>query len=86
MQTVNPFKQVSIVFSDLFDPVVQKMYVASEQLCRDNDAVIGYHILYPLAIAAEKTKRPPVWQYSSPQTSSVRAMCPLRVYLTSERV
>ena len=66
MQTVNPFKQVSIVFSDLFDPVVQKMYVASEQLCRDNDAVIGYHILYPLAIAAEKTKRPRVAVFISP--------------------
>lgn len=66
MQTVNPFKQVSIVFSDLFDPVIQKMYVASEQLCRDNDAVIGYHILYPLAIAAEKTKRPRVAVFISP--------------------
>jgi sterol 3beta-glucosyltransferase len=66
MQTVNPFKQVSIVFSDLFDPVAQKMYVASEQLCRDNDAVIGYHILYPLAIAAEKTKRPRVAVFISP--------------------
>ena len=66
MQTVNPFKQVSIVFSDPLDPVVQKMYVASEQLCRDNDAVIGYHILYPLAIAAEKTKRPRVAVFISP--------------------
>lgn len=66
MKTVNPFKQVSIVFSELFDPVVQKMYVASEQLCRDNDAVIGYHILYPLAIAAEKNKRPRVAVFISP--------------------
>ncbi len=66
MQTVNPFKQVSIVFSDLFDPVAQNMYVASEQLCRDNDVVIGYHVLYPLAIAAEKTKRPRVAVFISP--------------------
>ena len=60
MQTVNPFKQVSLVFSDLFDPVAQDMYVAAEQLCQENEVVIGYHVLYPLAIAAEKTKRPRV--------------------------
>ena len=66
MQTVNPFKQVSIVFSDLFDPVAQKMYAAAEQLCRDNDVVIGHYLLYPLAIAAEKTKRPRVAVFLSP--------------------
>jgi sterol 3beta-glucosyltransferase len=65
-QSVNPFKQVSIVFSHLFDPVAQNMYVASEQLCRDNDVVIGYYLLYPLAIAAGKTKRPRVAIFISP--------------------
>jgi sterol 3beta-glucosyltransferase len=65
-QSVNPFKQVSIVFSHLFDPVAKNMYVASEQLCRDNDVVIGYYMLYPLAVAAEKTKRPRVAVFISP--------------------
>ena len=65
-QSVNPFKQVSIVFSHLFDPVAKNMYVASEQLCRDNDVVIGYYPLYPLAIAAEKIKRPRVSVFISP--------------------
>ena len=66
MQSVNPFKQVSLVFSDLFDPVAQNMYEAAEQLCRNNDVVIGYYLLYPLAIAAEKTKRPRVSVIISP--------------------
>ena len=66
MQSVNPFKQVSIVFSELFDPVAQNMYAAAEQLCRDNDVVIGHYLLYPLAIAAEKTKRPRVAVILSP--------------------
>ena len=59
-QSVNPFKQVSLVHSQLFVPVAQNMYVAAEHLCRDNDVVIGHYLLYPLAIAAEKTKRPHV--------------------------
>jgi len=66
MQSVNPFKQVSIVFSELFDPVAQDMYAAAEQLCRDNDVVIGHYLLYPLAIAAEKIKRPRVAVILSP--------------------
>lgn len=65
-QSVNPFKQVSIVFSHLFDPVAQNMYVASEQLGRDNDIVIGHYLLYPLAIASEKTKCPRVAVFISP--------------------
>jgi sterol 3beta-glucosyltransferase len=60
MQTVNPFKQVSIVLSELFDPVARNMYMAAEQLCRENDVVIGHYLLYPLSIAAEKTKCPRV--------------------------
>jgi sterol 3beta-glucosyltransferase len=76
MQTVNPFKQVSLVFSDLFDPVAQDMYIAAEQLCRENDVVIGYHVLYPLAIAAEITKRPRVAVFISPNFLRSRYMPP----------
>ena len=66
MRSVNPFKQVSLVFSEEFDPVAQNMYAAAEHLCRDNDIVIGHYLLYPLAIAAEKIKRPRVAVILSP--------------------
>ena len=66
IQSVNPFKQVSIVLTELFDPVAQNMYSAAEQLCRENDVVIGHNLLYPLAIAAEKTKCPRVSVFLSP--------------------
>jgi sterol 3beta-glucosyltransferase len=76
IQSVNPFKQVSIVFSELFDPVAQNMYAAAEQLCRDNDVVIGHYLLYPLAIAAEKTKRPYVAVILSPNFLRSRCIPP----------
>ena len=65
-QSVNPFKQVSLVHSQLFVPVAQDMYVAAERLCRDNDIVIGHYLLYPLASAAEKINRPRVAVFLSP--------------------
>jgi sterol 3beta-glucosyltransferase len=57
-QTVNPFQQVSLILADLFDPVAEDMYAAAEQLCRENEVVIGHYLLYPLAIAAERSRRP----------------------------
>jgi sterol 3beta-glucosyltransferase len=76
MRTVNPFKQVSLIFSDHFDPVAQDMYVAATQLCRENDLVIGYHVLYPLAIAAEITRRPRVAVFISPNFLRSRYVAP----------
>jgi sterol 3beta-glucosyltransferase len=76
MRTVNPFKQVSLVFADLFDPVAQEMYVAARQLCRENDIVIGYHVLYPLVLAAEIAKRPRVAVFISPNFLRSRSVAP----------
>jgi sterol 3beta-glucosyltransferase len=66
MRSVNPFTQVAIVFQELFDPVAENMYAAAERLCRENDIVVGYYLLYPLAIAAEKTNCPRVSVIISP--------------------
>lgn len=50
----NPLKQLNSITSFMFDPVTEKMYEASKQLCKDNDMVIGHFMVYPLGIAAEK--------------------------------
>jgi sterol 3beta-glucosyltransferase len=76
MQTVNPFKQVSLIFAEYFDPAVQEMYGAARQLCRENDIVVGYHVLYPLAIAAEITRCPRVAVFISPNFLRSRYVAP----------
>ena len=41
-----------------FDPVLERMYEASKDLCKNNDAVIGHFFVYPLRVAAEKAGKP----------------------------
>ena len=76
MRSVNPFKQVAIVLRELFDPVAQDMYAAATQLCRDHDVVIGHYLVYPLAIAAEKSRRPHVAVFLSPNFLRSRCVPP----------
>ncbi len=49
----NPVKQAEMILKYGFDPVVDDMYTASKELCRNNDLVIGHFFVYPLQIAAE---------------------------------
>jgi UDP:flavonoid glycosyltransferase YjiC (YdhE family) len=51
-------KQVPRFFDDLLEPAVDEMYECSTRLCRENDAVLGYFIAYPLQLAAVKSGRP----------------------------
>jgi sterol 3beta-glucosyltransferase len=49
----NPIKQASDLIAELFEPVVDIMYEASQELCQSNDLVIGHFFCYPLSTAAQ---------------------------------
>lgn len=51
-------KQAQAAVAQLLDPIDEEMYAAAEDLCRDNDIVVGHFFAYPLATAAEKTGTP----------------------------
>lgn len=52
--TRNPARQLDLIFSHAFYPVVGPMLAAAKTLCAACDAVVGHMMLYPLCIAAEK--------------------------------
>lgn len=53
-----PLLQVYIMLHNLFNPVIPEMFEAAEQLCRENDLIIGHFIHYPVQAAAEKANKP----------------------------
>lgn len=54
----NPIAQTQMVIEKLFLPVESEMFKVSEQLCAENDLVIGHFFHYPLNAAAERSGRP----------------------------
>lgn len=54
----DPLKQTQAIIEKLFIPAESAMYEAAEQLCKENDLVIGHFFHYPLNIAAERIGRP----------------------------
>lgn len=54
----NAIKQTQLVIEQLLLPAESEMYRASDQLCAENDLVIGHYFLYTLSAAAEKHGRP----------------------------
>ena len=58
--TPNLLKQCLLVSGKCFEPAVEEMYEASQQLCRHHDIVIGYYLQYTLYTAAEKYHIPRV--------------------------
>jgi UDP:flavonoid glycosyltransferase YjiC (YdhE family) len=54
----NPIKQAELVMRHGFDPVMEPMYAAAQDLCAASDAVVGHFFVYPLRVAAEKTGVP----------------------------
>lgn len=53
-----PIKQMLIILKNFFEPAIEDMYTAAQQLCRENDIVIGHWIIHPLRVAAEKSDTP----------------------------
>ncbi len=54
----NPVKQARDILTLAFEPAVEAMAQAAEQLCIDNDLLIGHFFQYPLQAWAEKMHRP----------------------------
>ena len=54
----NAIKQTQLAIDRFFLPVESEMFQASEQLCAENDLVIGHYFLYTLGAAAERYGRP----------------------------
>lgn len=54
----NAIRQTALAIEQFLLPAESAMYEASEQLCVENDLVIGHYFLYTLAAAAEKHGRP----------------------------
>lgn len=53
----DPVKQTQVIIEKLFLPAESAMYEAAEQLCEDNDLVIGHFFHYPMNVAAELSGR-----------------------------
>lgn len=58
IQSPDHLKQLKFIFSEMFQPGVNKMYKISAELCAENDLVIGHFIHHPLQAAAEKSGTP----------------------------
>lgn len=56
--TRNPLRQLDLILSHAFDPVLEPMFTAATALCASCEAVVGHFVMYPLAIAAEKRRIP----------------------------
>jgi len=56
--TENSLKQIEIILSYYFNPVISEMFAAAERLCKENDVIIGHFIHYPAQTAAEKAGKP----------------------------
>jgi UDP:flavonoid glycosyltransferase YjiC (YdhE family) len=54
----DPIKQTQIIIEELLLPAESAMYAAAEQLCEENDLVIGHFFNYPLNTAAERYGKP----------------------------
>lgn len=54
----DPVKQTQTIIEALFLPAEAAMYQVAEQLCAENDLVIGHFFHYPLNAAAERAGRP----------------------------
>lgn len=54
----NAIRQTGLAIEQFLLPAESAMFRASEELCAENDVVIGHYFLYPLGAAAEKHGRP----------------------------
>ena len=54
----NAIKQTQFAIEQFLLPAEAEMFEASEQLCAENELVIGHYFLYTLGIAAERCERP----------------------------
>lgn len=58
IETVNPLKQLKLIFNEMFEPGIASMFKTSQALVAENDILIGHFIHYPLQTACEKAGKP----------------------------
>ena len=73
----NFLKQVHIVITHFFDPIAGDILNASKILCEENDLLIRHGLVYPLAVAAEKTNRPCVSMFPTAQAIPTKYSSPI---------
>lgn len=66
-----PHVQIATVLEHLLYPMEPQLVHDAEVLCRDNDAVIGHFLSYPLAALAQKFDRPRIAIFTAPAYPSV---------------
>jgi UDP:flavonoid glycosyltransferase YjiC (YdhE family) len=54
----HPLLQLDIILNNLFNPVISEMFEAANQLCKENDIILGHSLHYPAHTAAEKQVNP----------------------------
>jgi sterol 3beta-glucosyltransferase len=54
----NPIRQAELIMAHGFDPVMEDMYTAAQDLCARSELVIGHFFVFPLQVAAEKARVP----------------------------
>ncbi|BET57757.1 glycosyltransferase [Geobacter sp. 60473] len=54
----NPLRQAEMIMTHGFDPVMERMYAASRELCAASELVIGHFFVFPLRVAAERAGVP----------------------------
>ncbi len=54
----NPIKQSELILQYGFDPLVDVMFAAAQELCATSDVVIGHFFVYPLRVAAAIARKP----------------------------
>lgn len=68
--TWDAVKQIKLLMTHLFHPVLKELLSAAKMLCADNDLVIGSPLVYPLKIAALQEQRPFVMVFLQPMMPS----------------
>lgn len=73
----NAVKQLRTILSRIYEPALDEMWKASEQLCQENDLVISHSVVHTLVTAAEKYHRPCVVVHFSSLTVRSNYVPPL---------
>jgi sterol 3beta-glucosyltransferase len=66
----NPVRAGEKLMDNFFNPLAENMLSEAKNLCESCDLVIGHFFVYPLKIAAFKSKRPMAFMYTAPMLPS----------------
>lgn len=55
---MNSLQWLKALLEEAFFPSESEIYAAAQQLCLENDLLIGHHFLYPVKLAAKQAEKP----------------------------